>query len=136
MKTLVVDDSSTIRRIIRQTLEARLECQVWEAGGGDEALAVLEAEGPFALVVTDLHMEKGSGEWLIRKLRARPGGQGVAVLVASVEPHQENGLEDLFQSGADGFLSKPFRLDELEAAARQVLARHRGASPVEETGHD
>ncbi len=117
MRALVVDDSSTIRQIIRQVLEAEFGATVAEAEGTGEALA---QPGPFDLVITDLIMPGRDGLDLVRELRARPGGEHTPILVVSVEV--EPGVaRQAVEAGATAFVGKPFRLREITGAVREAL---------------
>ncbi|MEW6488608.1 MAG: response regulator [Thermodesulfobacteriota bacterium] len=117
MHVLVVDDSSTIRRIIRQVLEAQFDASVEEAQGVGDALAL---PGPFDLVVTDLLLPDRHGFSLLRELRARPDTARVPVIVVSVEVEPGTAREAL-AAGASAFLGKPFRLRELADAVGSAL---------------
>jgi len=125
MRALVIDDSDTIRRIVRQTLEARLGLAVTEAADGDEALALLGADEPFDLLVTDLNMPGVSGAKLVGRLRA--AAPEAPVLVVSVEGAVETTVAEILAAGADAFLEKPFALSTLEERVRGLLPR--GAAP-------
>ncbi len=109
MKALVVDDSSTIRRIIREVLETRFGFTVQEAEDVGEAL---DQEGPFDLVVTDLLMPGLSGLSLVRRLRGNPATAQVPILVVSVEVTADVAQRAL-ATGASAFLGKPFHLKDL-----------------------
>ncbi|MHB8767278.1 MAG: response regulator [Deferrisomatales bacterium] len=122
MKALVIDDSSTLRQIIRHTLEIGLGFTVAEAEDVGHALDVLHRDGPFQLVVTDLNMPGLSGLSLVRRLGAGGQGEGARVLVVSVEGHERRVADEALAAGASGFLAKPFRREELVAAVRGVLA--------------
>lgn len=118
MHVLVVDDSSTIRRIIRQVLEAEFGASVEEAEGVGDALAL---PGPFDLVITDLLLPDRHGFSLLRELRARPDTARVPVVVVSVEVEPGTAREAL-AAGASAFLGKPFRLRELADAVGSALS--------------
>ncbi|MHB8763770.1 MAG: response regulator [Deferrisomatales bacterium] len=117
MKALVVDDSSTIRRIIREVLETRFGLEVEEAEDVGQAL---DLEGPFALVVTDLLMPGLNGLALIRRIRGRSGETRTPILVVSVEVEPETTRRAL-ELGADAFLGKPFHLRDLTERVASLL---------------
>ncbi|MEW6487038.1 MAG: response regulator [Thermodesulfobacteriota bacterium] len=138
MRALVIDDSSTIRQIIRQTLEKRLGFEVVEADSVGEAMDRIAWGGRYDLVVTDLLMPGLPGYSLIRRIRQEETGGEVPILVVSVEALDRKCLEEAAEAGASGFLAKPFRMGELERAVRSVLdageAHHRTqgtGTPVE-----
>lgn len=130
MRALVIDDSSTIRQIIRQTLEKRLGFEVVEADSVGEAMDRMAWGAPYDLVVTDLLMPGLPGYSLIRRIRQEETGGEVPILVVSVEVLDRKCLEEAADAGASGFLSKPFRMAELERAVRSVL----GVRNLEQAG--
>ncbi len=114
---LVVDDESSIRLSLDRFFSRR-GYHVSTACNGSEALAILGAQRPVDLVVTDLVMPKLDGRELILRMRAQH--PSVAVLVISGFP-----AVLLPDPGPDGkpvpFLAKPFALDGLAAEVRRVL---------------
>jgi len=113
----VVDDSSTIREIVGTVLERSFGLEIAEAANPAQAL---RRPGPFDLVVTDLVMPEEHGFSLIRELRRQPETCTVPILVISVEVHPDV-PERAVRAGADRFLGKPFRLDQLTAVVREML---------------
>ena len=115
---LIVDDSKTVRGLVRGALMADNH-QVVEAPGAREALAALDAT-PVDLVITDVNMPDIDGLTLVRTLRARPRERFTPVLVLTTE-----GGEDMKQrgreAGATGWLVKPFDPDQLRHTVRRVL---------------
>ncbi|NOY46257.1 MAG: response regulator [Deltaproteobacteria bacterium] len=117
MRALVVDDSSTIRDIVGTILKRSFGFEVIEAANTAEAL---RQPGPFDLVVTDLVMPEEQGFSLIRELRSRDETRTVPILVISVEVHPDVPKHAVL-AGADRFLGKPFRLEQLTAVVREML---------------
>lgn len=115
MTILVVDDSPTILAWVRSML-APLGHQVHTAKSGMEALAILD-EQQIQFVMTDLVMPGMSGADLLKKVRQRRDRLPVVVMsgVGSVEDAVE-----LLRLGADEFLPKPIRQDELLACLERV----------------
>jgi two-component system chemotaxis response regulator CheY len=116
---LIVDDSKTVRGLIRGALMADSH-QVVEAPGAREALAALD-EGPVDLVITDVNMPEIDGLTLVRTLRTRPRERFTPVLVLTTEGSEamkQQGRE----AGATGWLVKPFDSDQLRQTVRRVLA--------------
>lgn len=118
---LVVDDSSTIRAILKDML-ARLGFRsVEEADSGEAALAILHARG-FSLVISDWNMGGMSGLDLLQaSKRIRQRGQNRFIFATSERSwgHQTSAKD----CGADAFITKPFVLATLKAKIEQVLAR-------------
>ena len=115
---LIVDDSKTVRTMVRSALEAD-QHQVMEAADGRAALAELD-RNPADLVITDINMPEMNGFELVRALRGRPAERFTPILVLTTE----NG-DDMKQrgraAGATGWLVKPFEPDRLRQAVRRVL---------------
>jgi two-component system chemotaxis response regulator CheY len=116
-RVLIVDDDSFIRTAIRDALRDERDLRLSEAEDGDEALAAVIAEQP-AVVLLDLLMPRKSGlEVLSEMLRRSPGSR--VIVMTSL---QTDSLEALArESGAAGFLAKPFHPLELIAAVRRAL---------------
>jgi two-component system chemotaxis response regulator CheY len=111
-KALVVDDSKTIRMIIRRTL-IELGFEVCEAGNGIEALKVLEKEkAAVGLVLADWNMPEMNGLELVKSLRQNPEYASVKVIMVTTET--EIGQMALaLEAGANEYVMKPFTKDIL-----------------------
>lgn len=118
---LVVDDSGTIRAILKDML-ARLGFRsIEEADSGEAALALLQTRG-FSLVVCDWNMGGMSGLDLLRASKSiRQRGQNRFIFATSERSwgHQTSAKD----CGADAFITKPFNLATLKTKVDQVLAR-------------
>ena len=117
---LIVDDSRTVRTMVRQALEADHH-QVVEATDGVAALAALDM-GPADLVITDVNMPEMDGLRLVRALRDSPGYRFTPILVLTTESGDEikqRGRE----AGATGWLVKPFNPDQLRKTVEHVSRR-------------
>jgi two-component system chemotaxis response regulator CheY len=116
---LVVDDSATMRALVRQALEPDGHTVV-EAPHGAAALAALE-RSPADLVITDVIMPEMDGLGLTRRLRANETLRRIPVLILTTEATpamKERGRT----AGATGWLVKPFHPDTLRQSVRRVLA--------------
>jgi two-component system chemotaxis response regulator CheY len=116
---LVVDDSATMRALVRQALEPDGHTVV-EAPNGAAALAALE-RSPADLVITDVIMPEMDGLGLTRRLRANETLRRIPVLILTTEATpamKERGRS----AGATGWLVKPFHPDTLRQSVRRVLA--------------
>ena len=123
VRILTVDDSCSMRQMVRAALEADGH-QVREAQHGQEALESLEAES-VDLMITDLYMPTMDGLTLLKHVRQRPQHRFLPVLLLTTENGDEMKQRGR-ASGATGWLVKPFQPDQL----RQVVARVLGAARV------
>lgn len=119
IRVLAVDDSSTMRELLRLTLkEAGFDVEV--AVDGVDALRKLELVNP-DLILTDLNMPNMDGFGLIDAVRAGDTAKRVPILVLSTE-----GAQDLRErarvAGATGWLTKPFDDVSLVSTIRRVTA--------------
>jgi len=111
-KILVVDDSRTIRTIIRRIL-LELGYEVCEAGNGIEALQVIEAErASVELVLADWNMPEMNGFDLLKQLRQDPSLSSLKVVMVTTETEMEN-MAAALEAGADEYVMKPFTKDIL-----------------------
>ncbi|HVJ05936.1 MAG TPA: response regulator [Candidatus Saccharimonadales bacterium] len=108
MKALVVDDSSTMRKLLKSILLGA-GFEVIEAGDGLEALACLE-QGASDLVLLDWNMPKMSGVELLSQLRANHNFDQMRIMMVTTESEQEHIMRAL-QEGADEYVMKPFTRD-------------------------
>lgn len=116
---LVVDDAADLLLLYEEVLGSA-GFAVTRAAGGAEALALV---GPqHAAVVLDLQMPEVDGWAVLTRMRADPALDGVGVLVCSVKRGVADELR-AWRLGCDGYLPKPFGLEALVAAVREVIAR-------------
>ena len=116
-RILVVDDESQLRRALRSTLSA-LGFVVADAPTGEAALEKLREE-KFDLVLLDINLPGLSGLETCRAIRAR---SEVSIIMLSVRDRSEDKIEAL-DAGADGYITKPFDVNELLARVRATLRR-------------
>jgi len=112
-KALVVDDSKTIRMIIRRIL-LELGYEVCEAGNGLEALKVIEAEqAKVDLVLADWNMPEMNGLELVKALRMDPAFSSLKVIMVTTETEMGQMVSAL-KAGANEYIMKPFTKDILK----------------------
>ncbi len=118
-KVLAVDDSPTIRMLLRATLTER-GYDIVEAEDGIAALEVL-AENVPDVVITDINMPRLDGFGLIARIREQGCHSALPILVLTTEssPEKRNKARE---AGATGWIVKPFNPDKLDAAIRRVAA--------------
>lgn len=118
-KFLVVDDFSTMRRIVRNLLKELGFTNVQEAEDGVQALAKLRAE-PFEFVVSDWNMPNMTGIELLRHIRADDKLKHLPVLMVTAEAKRENIIEAA-QAGASGYVVKPFTAATLDEKLNKIF---------------
>ena len=121
---LIVDDSQTIRRMVKVAL-APLAMEVIEAASGLEAIEQL-AVAPIHLMVLDLNMPDMHGLEVLGFVRATQRFHHVPIIVLTTRDDAAS-REAAVQAGATRYLTKPFKPQTLLAEARQVIesALHR-----------
>jgi len=121
MKILVVDDFSTMRRIVRNLLKELGFANVSEAEDGLDALNKLRTEGNFEFVVSDWNMPNMTGIELLRNIRADAALKHLPVLMVTAEAKRENIIEAA-QAGASGYVVKPFTAATLDEKLKKVFS--------------
>lgn len=123
MKILVVDDFSTMRRIIRNLLGELgfTGANISEADDGNSALAVLRAQ-PIDFVVTDWNMPGMTGIDLLRSIRADDALKSLPVLMVTAENSREQ-IIAAAQAGVNGYIVKPFTAVTLKEKIDRIFER-------------
>jgi len=119
MKILVVDDFSTMRRIVRNLLKELGFSNVYEAEDGVDALRKLRAES-FDFVVSDWNMPNMTGIELLREIRKDGALKHLPVLMVTAEAKKENIIEAA-QAGASGYVVKPFTAITLDEKLKKIF---------------
>ncbi|MBS1196759.1 MAG: Response regulator receiver, partial [Proteobacteria bacterium] len=121
MKFLVVDDFSTMRRIVRNLLKELGFTNVDEAEDGAIALQRLQGGG-FDFVVTDWNMPNMDGLTLLQTIRSTPNLKHLPVLMITAEAKKEN-IIAAAQSGASGYIVKPFTAGTLSEKLNKIFEK-------------
>ena len=121
LRFLVVDDFSTMRRIVRNLLREIGHTNIEEAEDGQVALNKLRA-GTFDFVVSDLNMPNMNGFELLREIRADAALKSLPVLLVTAEAKRED-IVTAAQIGASGYIVKPFTKATLEDKLEKILAK-------------
>lgn len=116
---LVVDDFSTMRRIVRNLLKELGFVNVQEAEDGVQALSKLRAD-TFDFVVSDWNMPNMTGIELLRAIRADAKLKHLPVLMVTAEAKRENIIEAA-QAGASGYVVKPFTAATLDEKLKKIF---------------
>lgn len=121
MKVLIVDDFSTMRRIIKNLLRDLGFTNTFEADDGNTALPMLK-DGDFEFVVTDWNMPIMQGIDLLKEIRKDPKLKNLPVLMVTAEAKREQIIEAA-QAGVNGYIVKPFTAGTLKEKLDKVFER-------------
>ena len=121
MRFLVVDDFSTMRRIVRNLLKELGFTNVDEAEDGAIALQKLQSGG-FEFVVTDWNMPNMDGLTLLQTIRATPNLRHLPVLMITAEAKKEI-IIAAAQAGASGYIVKPFTAGTLSEKLNKIFEK-------------
>jgi len=121
LKFLVVDDFSTMRRIVRNLLKELGFTNVDEAEDGAVALGKLR-EGNFEFVVSDWNMPNMDGLTLLQNVRADARLKTLPFLMITAEAKKEN-IIAAAQSGASGYIVKPFTAATLQEKLDKIFEK-------------
>ena len=114
IRTLIVDDSSVMRKIVERSLrQAGLDpLVVYEAGSGIEGLDVLRAK-PVDLILSDINMPSMDGLEFLRQIRALNLAPGFPVVMSTTESSEEH-VKQAIMAGAQGYIRKPFTAEQVK----------------------
>lgn len=118
MKILVVDDDAIVIKSCRRILESE-GFEVLTVSGAEEALEMIKTF-EVDLLLIDVKMPKYDGLYLMREIKKEL--PEVPIIVMSGYPTQET-INEVMKLGANQFIPKPFRPDELMRVIRQVLQK-------------
>mgnify|MGYP001167365608 FL=1 len=119
LKFLVVDDFSTMRRIVRNLLKELGFVNVDEAEDGAAALRKLQ-NGNFDFIVSDWNMPNMDGLTMLQNVRANEALRKIPVLMVTAEAKKEN-IVAAAQAGASGYIVKPFTAATLEEKLKKIF---------------
>jgi len=120
-KFLVVDDFSTMRRIVRNLLKELGYSNVEEAEDGVDGLAKLRS-GNFDFVVSDWNMPNMDGLTMLQNIRADAALSKLPVLMVTAEAKKEN-IIAAAQAGANGYVVKPFTAATLDEKLSKIFEK-------------
>ncbi|MBV8536858.1 MAG: response regulator [Alphaproteobacteria bacterium] len=122
-RVLVVDDSDFTRDILVAMLRDIGFEMIFQAGDGTDALRQLDATSP-GLIICDIDMKPMDGLAFLDELRRHPWIPAAAIPVVFTTVHTETAIvQHATQLGADGYIVKPVKRNELEARVRAALER-------------
>ena len=121
IRTLIVDDSSVMRKIVERSLrQAGLELLVvHEAGSGTEGLDLLRTND-VDLILSDINMPSMDGLEFLRQIRAQNLAPGVPVVMITTESSEEH-VKQAILVGAQGYIRKPFTAEQVKERVLPLL---------------
>ncbi len=119
MKIMVVDDMSTMRRIIKNVFKQINFTNIQEAENGQQALEMLRGE-TFQFVIADWNMPVMTGLELVKAMRADSKLRDIPVLMVTAESQHEN-LIQAVQAGVNGYIAKPFTAEALQEKMSKIF---------------
>ena len=121
MKILVVDDFSTMRRIVRNLLRDLGFNNIEEADDGNSALPMLR-NGKFDFLITDWNMPGMSGMELLQAIRADENLKNLPILMVTAEAKRDQ-IVAAAQAGVNGYVVKPFTAAVLKDKIEKIFER-------------
>ncbi len=121
LKFLIVDDFSTMRRIVRGLLKEMGCTNADEAEDGAIALTMLQAQ-KYDFVVSDINMPNMTGFDLLKAVKTDPNLKHIPVLMVTAEARKED-IVRAAQDGAAGYIVKPFTKATLEDKVQKILQK-------------
>jgi two-component system chemotaxis response regulator CheY len=126
IKILVVDDFSTMRRIVKNLLKQIGYETIDEAEDGEQAYAKLKNE-KYQFVVSDWNMPNMTGIELIKKVRSDPELKDLPFLMVTAEAEKEKVVEAI-KSGVNNYIIKPFTAEILKEKMEKIFEKLEGNS--------
>ncbi|MFQ5597160.1 MAG: response regulator [Nitrospiria bacterium] len=119
MKILIVDDMSTMRRILKNALRQLGYRNIEEAENGQLAFSKVR-ETPLDLIITDWNMPTMDGLGLLKAVRDDPNYKAIPVLMVTAQAEQKYVLEAI-RAGATNYIVKPFTADTLKTKIDKIF---------------
>jgi len=120
LKLLVVDDSSTMRRIIKNTLSRLGYEDILEGEDGVEAWSVLNENPDIGMLITDWNMPEMNGLELVKKVRADARFENLPIIMVTTEGGKTEVITAL-KAGVNNYIVKPFTPQVLKEKLSAVL---------------
>jgi two-component system, chemotaxis family, chemotaxis protein CheY len=123
---LIVDDSQTMRTVIKKTVAISGfeigEC--WEAGDGQEAQDVLNEQW-VDIILTDLNMPRMNGLELVKALKGDEATRHIPIVLITTEG-SETRIEEAYALGISGYIQKPFYPEAIRDALNKIMETFHG----------
>jgi two-component system, chemotaxis family, chemotaxis protein CheY len=121
MKIMVVDDFSTMRRIVKNLLKQLGFENMDEAEDGEQALAKLR-NGKFHFIISDWNMPNMTGIELLKNVRSDPELKGIPFLMVTAEADKEKVVEAI-KAGVNNYILKPFTAESLKEKMDKIFEK-------------
>ncbi|MBI5582928.1 MAG: response regulator [Deltaproteobacteria bacterium] len=123
---LIVDDSQTMRTVIKKTVAiSGFEIGAcWEAGDGKEALEILDKEW-VDVILTDLNMPRMNGLELVKSLKEKESTRHIPVVLITTEG-SESRVQEAYALGIEGYIQKPFYPEAVRDALNKIMEKSHG----------
>ena len=118
LKILTVDDSKTIRMIVKKALKT-FDCMIIEAEDGEVGLAAATKEKP-DLIILDITMPVMTGVEMLGKLKENPELKDIPVIMLTAESGKENVVQ-IVKMGVKDYMVKPFKGDQLIDRIKKIM---------------
>jgi len=130
LKILTVDDSKTIRMIVKKAFRP-YDCQIVEGENGVEGLALAAKENP-DLIILDITMPVMNGAEMLAKMKEEPELKDIPVIMLTAEAGKDNVMK-IVQLGVKDYMVKPFKGEQLIERVTKImpLAEKKGDAPKE-----
>jgi two-component system, chemotaxis family, chemotaxis protein CheY len=126
MKILLIDDSATMRNILKNLLRAALGNVTFEEGAdGIEGLSCIDAGGPYDLIMVDWNMPTMDGLAFVKKLRTSDRTTPLIMVTTEVEKDR---VVDAIRAGVNNYVIKPFNAEALTQKVKQTLEKAKAAA--------
>jgi len=122
MKTLVVDDFATMRKIVKNVLRQIDITNVTEAENGKQAIEILRADPAYELIVSDWIMPEMTGIEFLKACKEDENIRKVPFVMVTAEAQKDSVLEAI-KAGVDNYIVKPFTPDNLQKAIEKAKAK-------------
>ena len=120
MKVLVVDDSSTMRRILTNCLREAGYNEAIQASDGVEALDVLSKDKDVGLIIADWHMPNMDGFTLLQEVKNNKSTKSIPVIMVTTQAEKQSVMEAL-KTGASSYVVKPFTPEVIKDKITEVI---------------
>lgn len=121
MKVLVVDDFSTMRRIVKNLLRQNGYTNIEEAEDGEQAYSKLQG-GSFGFVISDWNMPNMDGLELLKKVRSDPALKDLPILMVTAEAEKDKVITAI-QAGVNNYIVKPFSGEVLKEKMDKIIEK-------------